>query len=270
MQSRKKIVLSALVASSLVMAEDIDFTQTNKLVTHTEFGYISTEGNTETETYSLDSKVTKGFDNHLFMLSFDGQYASDAEYETKNKYILELEYDYELTSRFAVDYLVGYKDDKFSGFEYQAYTGPGAKYKAIMNDTHNLSLDTNILYSEDSIEDVKHDANGDVIEYPNPDEMVVDTSKTIKGEIDDYIAIRVGFLYDWKITETLNFTQEATYRVDTEDTDVYFAYSKTAFSSKISDFFSAGLSYKVDYINEPAESKEHSDKTLTATLTIDY
>jgi len=266
----KKIILSALVASSLVMAEDIDFTDTNKLVTHTEFGYISTDGNTETKTYSLDAKVTKGFDKHLFTLSFDGQYASDEEVETKNKYFVELEYDYEFTSRFAFDYLIGYKDDKFAGFEYQAYTGPGVKYKAIMNDTHNLSLDSNILYSEDSIEDVEHDANGNIIEYPNADEIVVDPNKTIYGEVDDYIALRVGFLYDWKITETFGFTQEATYRVDTEDTDVYFAYSKTAFSSKISDIFSAGISYKIDYINLPAEGKEKSDTTLTATLTIDY
>ena len=241
----KKILLSALVTTSIIMAEDIDYTQSNTLVTHSEFGYISTEGNTETKTYSLDAKITKGFDKNLFTLTFDGQYAEDNEIETKNKYLLELQYDYTITERFSFNYLAGYKQDKFSGFNYQAYTGPGGKYKAIVSGNHNLSLDGNILYSEDDLEDVNLDATGEVIAYPNPTD--IPTASTTAGTTEDYTSIRLKAVYDWQIVENLKFNQEASYRADTSDTQNYFVYSKTALNSKISDVFSAGISYKIYY-----------------------
>lgn len=241
----KKILLSSLLASSLVMATDINYDESNKLITHTEFGYISTTGNTETKTYSLDSKIKKGFDKHLLAFLFDGQYAEDNDIETKNKYLIELTYDYELTSKLAFEYLFGYKDDKFSGYEYQLYTGPGISYKALELENQNLSLDSLILYSKDKLEGVEAITN-------------------------DYTSLRVNATYEWQVLEDLKFTQEASYRTDIEDVDNYFVFSKTAFSSKISDSFSAGISYKIDYTNLEALGKDSTDKTLTANLTIDY
>ena len=69
--------------------------------------------------------------------------------------------------------------------------------------------------------------------------------------------------------ENLKFDQELSYRGSFEESKKYFVFSKTAFTSKLSDMFSAGLSYKVDYVNEPGD-KEKSDTTLTANLIIDY
>lgn len=244
----KKILLSALVLSSLVIAEEINFDKSNKLTTHTEFGYISTEGNTETKTYALESKIKKGFDKNLFSLNFDGQYAEDQKVATKNKYIIELAYDYEITNKIAFNYLVAYKDDKFSGYNYQAYTGPGVTYKAIAIEKHNLSIDGNILYSQDEFEDVG----------------------IVKGETQDYTSFRAQATYEWQILDDLKFNQDVNYRAGFEDTENYFVFSKTALSSKVSDMLSAGISYKIDYANLEAAGKESTDKTLTATLTIDY
>jgi len=263
----KKIILSAVVASSLVMAADVDTTKESALVTHTEFGYIQTDGNTETKTFNLESKVTKNWQKHVFGFIFDGQYADDAGIETKNKYFVELEYDYEVTDRFAWDYLAGYKTDKFSAFDSQFYTGPGAKYKAIISEKHNLSVEGNILYSIDEIRDIEYDINGDVINYPNPAGIAVNT--VLLGESDDYAAYRAKAVYGWQMLENLKFDQELSYRSSFEDSNKYFIFSKTALSSKISDMFSAGLSYKVDYVNEAGE-KENTDTTITANLIIDY
>ena len=264
----KKIILSALVASSLVMAADIDFTQSNKLVTHTELGYISTDGNTETTTYSIDAKATKGFDKHLFTFVFDAQYAEDQDIETKNKFFTELQYDYLIMEKLAFNYTAGYKDDKFSGLNYQAYTGPGVKYKAITSDIHVLSLGLNALYSIDDVEDVKYDASGEIIAYPNP--ANTPTASTTLGDKETYTSMMATLNYEFQITESLKFIQDASYRADASDSDNYFVLSKTALSSKISDIFSAGISYKVDYVNLPAEGKDDTDTTFTATLSIDY
>ena len=260
----KKIILSAVVASSLVMAAEPDLKKDDAFVTHTELGYIETQGNTETKTFNLDAKATKAWGKHIFGLTFDGQYASDKDIETKNKYFIELEYDYEFTDRFAFAYLVGYKQDKFSAFDSQFYTGPGAKYKAIVSEKHNLSVEGNILYSMDEIME-ERTLLGEVVNYPYPAGSIV--SKP--AETDNYSAYRAKAVYSWQMLENLKFDQELSYRGSFEDSNKYFVYSKSALSSKISDMFSAGLSYKVDYVNEAGE-KENTDTTITANLIIDY
>ena len=264
----KKILLSSLVVSSLVLAGEMNFDESNKLITHTEFGYISTSGNTQTKTYALESKIDKGFDKHIFAVTFDGQFAEDHNIETKNKYYLELTYNYQLTDKLSLNYLAGYKDDKFSGYNYQLYTGPGATYKAIEFTNHNLSIDSNILYSKDKFDDIDYDLNGDSISYPNADNLVA--VATTKGATENYTSFKLKAAYKWQILDDLKFTQDTSYRTDIKDIDNYFITSKTAFSSKISDIFSAGISYKIDYTNLQAEGKKSADKTLTANLTVDY
>ena len=104
----KKITLSLVLASSLMMAADVDVNKDDALVSHVEFGYIQTQGNTKTETFNLDAKVKKGWGKNIFSLIFDGQSGSDTGIETKNKYFVELAYDYEFTDRLAFNYLAGY------------------------------------------------------------------------------------------------------------------------------------------------------------------
>lgn len=281
----KNIVLSIILANTLLLASDIDLTnkkiadtkaqiealqanlkqlesslpvqkekeeamklaaqkKANELKTHAEFGFISTSGNTDTTTYNLDLKMKKAWNKHSLEFSFDSQYADDNGIETKNKYLGELEYDYALTSRFAFDYLIGYKRDKFSSYNYQMYTGPGMKYQVIQEEKHNLSLEGNILYAEDELQDT-----------------------LVKNR---YSSFRTKGIYEWQILENLKFTQDLSYRTEIEDIPNYFVFSKTAFSSKLSDIFSFGISYKIDYTNKVPTSTHHSDKTLTANLIADY
>jgi putative salt-induced outer membrane protein len=262
----KKIALSTLLASTLVVAAEPDLKKDDAFVTHTELGYIETQGNTETKTFNLDAKVKKGWGRNIFELHFDGQYASDKEIETKNKYLLELEYDYEITDRLAFDYLLGYKTDKFSSFDYQFYTGPGAKYKAIVSTKHNLSVEGNILYAVDEISAIYYNGT-DVIQYPA---STAGATSKVNSSTDNYAAYRAKGVYTWQMLENLKFDQELSYRGSFEDFDKHFIFSKSALTSKFSDMFSASLSYKVDYVNEPADAKENTDTTLTLNLIVDY
>ena len=244
-----KIVLSVALASSLMLAADV---KKDALVTHTELGYIETQGNTANKTFNLDAKAKKGWDKHIATLVLDAQYSSDSDVETKNKYLVELTYDYEFTNRFAFNYLAGYKSDKFSGFAYQLYTGPGAKYKAIVSEKHNLNVAANILYAKDSYDDV-----------------LVGATLVAKDD-DQYGSYVVKAAYNWQMLENLKFDQELSFRGSMETANNYFIYSKSVLTSKLSDIFSAGLSYKVDYIQTPATGKKDTDTTFTANLIMDY
>ena len=226
------------------MAKQAAQDKKNAFVTHAELGFIATSGNTDTTNYNLDLDIKKRWDKHMLALSFDSQYADDSGVETKNKFFTELSYDYELTDKLSFNYLVGYKDDKFSGYNYQAYTGPGLKYKVLQEKKHTLSIEGNILYSKDEL--------------------------ALTSQTNEYSGYRAKGVYEWQILENLKFTQDLSYRGEADDTNNYFVYSKTAFISKISDIFSFGINYKVDYVNVPPSSAEHSDKTLTANLIADY
>lgn len=241
----KKIILSTLAFSTLVLADQ----DPNQLVTHTELGYIETSGNTQTQTFNVAAKVNKNFDKHELGLLFNAQYATDNtkignDKEIKNKYDSELNYDYALTEKFSLGYLVGYKYDKFSNFDYQAYTGPAVKYKIISTDDHNLKVAANILYAQDDL-------------------------RVTPNEVNNYSAYRASGSYEWKILPNLKFNQDVGYRASFEDSENYFANAKSSLTNKISDIFSAGLSYQIDYVNLPG-TKEYSDTTFTANIIIDY
>jgi len=102
-----------------------------------------------------------------------------------------------------IDYLAGYKVDKFSSYDYQFYTGPGAEYKAIVTEEHKLTLSGNILYSIDQEA------------YPNPDNIPV--VAVTYGKKNDYAAYRFKGVYDYKITKTLKFNQELSVRGQISD-----------------------------------------------------
>ena len=164
-------------------------------------------------------------------------------HEDKNKWRAVLQYDYDLTERLYLNYIVAYGEDRFSGYDYKFNTGPGLGYKVLEGDIHTLTTQANILYSKDKLED---------------------------NSINEYAAWFVGFEYDWQIMDNLKFLQRAWFKSEVDDFENNFAYSKTAFESKINSMFSMGISYKIDYYNKVEPDKEHKDRTFLVSLIIDY
>lgn len=262
----KKIVLFSLSTAMLLSAADS--VEVNALKTHTELSFVQTQGNTDTNAFSLDFAGEKAWNKHSLKLDLDVLYGTDKGIETKNKIISELNYDYQFADHFAFNYLSGYKNDKFSGFEYQFYTGPGIKYIVLDSASHKLDFQANVLYNLDETMDQYFDANGDEITYPYSDGTAGATK--VDGESRDYSGFSAKANYAWQIMENLKFVQEASYRSDFENSEEYFAFSKTAVEAKISDMFSMGVSYKIDYTNIPPSGKEYSDRTFMTSLIIDY
>jgi len=264
-QNMKKTALSLIALSSLLSAEMM---QANPFVTHTEMGYIETAGNTETKAFNLESKAAKDWGHHVAKGFIDAQYASNRFKETKNKFLAEFTYDYEFTSLLAFNYIAGYRKDRFSGFESQKYTGPGARYKYLVTEEENFAIDGNLLYAIDNYENAFTTATGRYIPYP--DTIPADAILQRPGYQNNYMAFRVKGAYDKQLLENLKFDQEVTYRSAFKEFQNFFVFSKTALSSRISEMFSAGISYKVDYINVPANGKDKVDTTFSANLILDY
>jgi putative salt-induced outer membrane protein len=232
-----------------------------------EVGYTANSGNTDTEAFNVDAKVTNGWDLHSIEAILLMQYGTENDIESKNKLLTELLYDYKLSERLSLNYLAGYKDDKFSGFVYQFYTGPGAKYIAIKDEVQDLAVDGNLLYSKDEIEDTYEDGAGNVVQYPYPPGSI----SLNDGHTRSYAAYRLKGVYNMRLLENLKFHQTLSYRSEFSDLQNYFIYSKTGLYHKLTDIFSAGIVYQVDYINKPAlPGKTSTDKIFTFNLIANY
>lgn len=257
----KKIAALALSAAALLGAD-------TPFKTHTELSYVQTQGNTDTNAFSLDFTAQKSWEAHQLKFDLDALYGSQGDLENKNMMASELNYDYAMMPILGINYLAGFKRDRFSGFEYQAYTGPGLKYTPQLPAEHTLGLQANILYSVDEGMDKYFDAAGDEIKYPYPDGKSGATK--IDGESEDYTGYVLKLTYAWQLLENLKFAQEASYRGDMEENERYFVYSKSAVETKISDMLSMGVSYRVDYTNLPPLGNEYTDRTFLTSLIIDY
>ncbi len=209
-----------------------------------EIGYTANSGNTDTEALNADAKITNIWDLHSLEIAMLYQFGTENGEENKNRFLGEMNYDYKLSHRLSLDYLTAYKDDKFSGYDYQFYTGPGAKYLVIEDEAQDLTVDGNILYAKD---------------------------KLFGGEDRAYTAYRLKGVYNAQLLENLKFHQTLSYRSELNDLENYFVYSKTAFTTKLTDVFSAGIAYHVDYINKPVlEGKTSTDKMFTFNLIANY
>ena len=211
--------------------------------TKTELSYSNTKGNTNTERFALDFHGERKRKKHIITLDVDALTSSSNGNEDNNKWLAVLQYDRELTEKAFLNYLVSYGEDKFSGFDYQFNTGPGIRYKLFNTEEHKLDLRTNILYSKDKLDD---------------------------GTVNEYGAFLAGFQYKWNILENLAFIQNAFYKVEVDQSNNYFVMSKTAIESKINGTFSLGMSYKVDYKNQPPSSNKRTDRTFLASFIINY
>ena len=265
----KKLFVTILAAGAVLMgAEEVE--TPNPLVTHTELGYVKTGGNTDTSSFSFDFMGKKTWGKQSVRLDLDALYGTENGEETNNKITAILNYDWQFAKRLALNYIVGYKDDKFSGFVYQFYTGPGAKYIFLDSKKYKLNLQGNILYnSQQEMNKYYTDSTETTqVDYPYPDGT--DGLYKVNGAYSDFWGYLVAGDFRWQIVDNLKFIEEASYRSDFEDSQNYYVYSKTAFESKINSIFSMGISYKVNYTNLPPKGNDTTDTTFMVSLIIDY
>jgi putative salt-induced outer membrane protein len=214
--------------------------------THIEVSYVSTSGNTETETLSGKLEVKKEGPKNRYIARSNVLYARNNNEDTSNKGALEARWERTINKRLFGFLTSKYSRDKFSGYKYRISAGPGIGYDIIRTDKHFLKGLVSVLYN--------HDRYSEGFD-----------------KSDDYSAGTTGINYEWKILENLKFKENADYLVSFDDTDKYFINSETALEVKINNYLSLGLSYVIAYQNYlPKAGAEHVDTTFMTSLIIDF
>ena len=228
---------------------------------HAELSYANTSGNTDSQDIAGNLKLNIPFYSNEIRFIGNTLYSKNTNYDThgdildtqttKNRWDAELNYDYHFSDAWAFNYLAGGKGDKFSTFVYQAYTGPGLIWKAYKSKEQELKFQGNLLWAWD--------------EHRQPYQVTSnDTSHS-------YAAYQLSMDYGFQFTESSKFIQYVMYRSEFEDMTNYFAKSKTAVESKMSDIFSLGVSYTIDYTNNKAAGvRSYVDGVFLASLIADF
>ncbi len=211
-----------------------------------EASYASTNGNTDTMTVSGKIKVTRYIED--FKVSAKGavlRTESDGT-ETEDKLRLDIWAESDITdSIFALGTFI-YLRDTFAGYNFRIFVGPGIGYTIIDTEERLVQVISSLLYNYD------------------------DFSTGTEGT-DENLSFKLTGKYSQHIPETISFKQILDYTVSLEDGQKYFIDSETKFEARLNDTFSLGLSYIVNYQNDPPSALvKETDTTLFTSIIADF
>lgn len=229
---RKGLLLSFFVSTIPLAGEEIT------LFTQSKVSYINPKKSTDIPLVAFDGAIKKQWDEHGLNINVNLCKSTDTEKMSKEKWTSELSYNYQVGSWMCINYLVGYKEDRFIGLDYQLYSRPEIEVNAINYGTHKLDLKVNVLYGENKLETLQSDS---------------------------FSSSKVGAIYRWQPKDNLKFTQESFYRVNLENTQYSYFNSKIGMETKLTPTISMGLQYKVDCMNIPL-SPSRTDRTFLVSL----
>lgn len=234
----KKNLTTILIASTVCLsgyANAADETKANAWHATAEVGYVSTTGNTETNTLNIKGSASTDRAKWKHKIDLTVLSSSDAIQTTAERYLLTGQSNYKLTAPNYLFGLVSYEDDKFNGYDYQVTEAVGFGRRVI--DETNLSLDLEI--------------------GPGAKQSTLDS-----GESTSETVIRAGAKLDWTISKTSELTEDLTIESG-EDTTV--TKSVTGVTTKMADNLSMKVTYTYKNDSDPVTA-EGTDTETAVTL----
>ena len=139
-------ITGALLMSGNLMAEDKKAEEKSPWTSTVELGFVTTTGNTETQTTSLKADVVYEVDKWRHTGHAEG-YGNSSEDAAGNsvvsaeRYLISGKSDYKFNEHDYAFALIELKDDRFSGFEYENTISAGYGRKVIKEDDTELDLE---------------------------------------------------------------------------------------------------------------------------------
>lgn len=237
-------MLKQIIVNTVLLISLSSFLNAGSIKTKSELNYMNSTGNSDVASGAVLFDLSKEYKKHTIKGHYEWFYSEENGIENKNKMLGNINYLYAISSHLNFDYILQVEKDKFSGFDYKAFTGPGIKYNVY-------------LKSSPKIFDIG--AN-----------IVAETNELSNGNTDNFISLLISQKYQWKVTDSLLIKQNLTYRVDLGNTSTFNIASNFGFENKLNKMFSLGMNYKIDYNNNVLPGIVKTDKILTASFIINY
>ena len=236
---KQLIVISSLIIgmSTSVMAEEVPLPSSWKA--EAELGYISTSGNTDTETLNAKTKIINERIKWKNTFTAESTRSSDGGNVTAQRSFASAKTDYKFADKSYVFGLLEYENNRFSGYDYQASLIAGYGQKLLNQD------------------DLKWEAE---LGGGSKQSKQNNVSATTSG------IVYVGTELEWKISESSSFNEKLTI----ESGDATTTKSVTAIKSKFNSKLASKITYTVKHVDKVPAGVKNTDNELAVTLVFNF
>ena len=202
-------------------------------------GFVSS-GNTSTKGIAIGANLAK--ETRLWKHSVRGfvDYQRQDGRTIRERYFTGYEGNYNITPNFYALATLAYEKDRFSGFDRRFSESLGLGYKLINTANVTLALE-----------------GGPALRQ----------TRYTSGFNDSALAARGAGNFNWVVSPTLNFSENATVFYDSFNTSVQ---SITALTAKLGGALSARASFQFNNESNPPLGRKNSDTTSRVTLVYSY
>jgi putative salt-induced outer membrane protein len=220
-----------------------------------ELGGSFASGNSENEALNatLEVKGTYGAWAHKF--GFAGNYGSDGNDTTAQRWELRGQSDYSFTERAYAFGAGRYEDDRFSAYEYQASLAGGLGYKIIDEERTKFWVQGGPGYRF-------AERRGDCLDDPLPDNLD-DCDDRGPSESENSLIFRGDLGFDHQLTETTKVVER--FLIETGSDNTYLQ-NDLGLEVTISGALALRLGYQVRYNSEVQPGTEKTDTLATIGL----
>lgn len=204
--------------------------------------YLSTSGNTDTQSGGLDLRVERRPDPWGLDFSALITRAEESGITTADRTFATLRGVRELGKRWQVFTGLSHEEDRFAGIEQRRILEAGTTYEALPGPIHTLSVDLGLNATHE-----------DLVE-PDPD--------------SDYMGALAGIDYEWKLSETASLGQRLVYYADFEDSANWRLKSNTAISANLTTRLALRVSYDLRHRNQPIGASDDTDTETRISLVL--
>lgn len=210
-----------------------------------EISFVKTSGNTDTETFA--GKVEAAWVCCVHKIDLKGQYiyGQNSGGESSNRLALDGRCEAALNGRFSGIVTLGYGRDKFSGYRFRVFVGPGLGYYLVRDGKRSLQLSLGLNYSHDRFS--------------------VGESEQLRS-----LTGRSLVKFEWRPLGNFRLVENLGHLLSFGEAGRYFVDSETAIETRINKTLSIGVSYKINYQNRPPAAEiRRTDTTFLTALIID-
>jgi putative salt-induced outer membrane protein len=205
-----------------------------------EIGFVTTDGNTQTETLNAKAKAETEREKWRHTMSLEALNSSDSGVSTAERYLVSGQSSFKMGPKNFFYALLSYEDDRFSGYDYRATVSVGYGRRVIADP--DLTLDLEI---------------GPGVRQSKPD----------TGDTVDEMLVRGAAKLAWAVSKTSKFSEELT--VDGGE-DVTVTKSVTALSAKVNSSLATKLTYTIKNTSVVPAGIEKTDSETAVTLVYDF
>lgn len=234
------------IIPAIIISFCIVHAQEKKWEERLEASYVKTSGNTSTESAAMkfDGKYT-GIKNR-YLLKSTLLISKEKGKENANSWLSEFRYERTLSGRLFGFVSSQYIQDRFTGYQYRFYLGPGVGVDVLRNDSHLLKSLLASMYYVDQLAS---------------DDQIKNESITAKMIIN----------YAWKIKKDVSLKNHIDYSISFENTDKYFLIVETALEVAMSTHLSIGINYLINYQHDvPAPEFKSTDTSFLTSLILNF